>query len=240
MGQSHPSWGPGCPKGATVPISTYVFHGQDGSTNFGQMATELHPMLDILLTETERRGYIIRQKKGCYAYVNRYIAGTTIPSNHSRATAIDVNAVENGYGDPSPAFPAKIAHEVWEPCGWEWGGDWSGSGIDGMHLEYLGARSTVKEMTEKAERLFGETEDEMLDEYIDGQNAYQAKFRDLGHDPGEPNPDRPKHFKSGWSDARFAANNPTASGGDAGGEIPAHAHPHRHDEGKTGAAEPIT
>jgi hypothetical protein len=143
-------------------MSTYTFNGQDGSTVFGQVATELHPMLDILLAETERRGYKIQQSKGCWGYANRNISGTNIPSNHSRGAAIDINANENGFGDQTPAFPAKIAHEVWEPVGWEWGGDWSGSGKDGMHMEYLPARSTVKKNTDKAKRLFGQLEEDDL------------------------------------------------------------------------------
>lgn len=230
MGQSHSSWGPGWPKGATVPTSGYTFHGQDGSTTFGLIATELHPMLDILLRETERRGYIVRQRLGCWGYANRAIAGTSIPSNHSRATAIDVNAAENGYGDANPAFPAGIAHAVWEACGWEWGGDWAMPGRDGMHLEYLPARSTVDNNTEKARRLFGGIEDEMIEDYTNGEAAYREAFKKAGKDPGEANPDKPAYFKKGWASARFAANNPAPVEG-------APAAPHTHTiSGKTSPA----
>jgi hypothetical protein len=145
-----------------VPYSNLEYAGMKGKITFpGGLATELHPLALILLAETEKRGYDIHPG-WCWGYNNRPIAGTHIPSNHSRATALDVNAPENGYGSPHPAFPANIAHEVWETCGWEWGGDWDGSGKDGMHLEYIGARSTVKANTDKAKRLFGGTEEDDL------------------------------------------------------------------------------
>ena len=153
MGQSHSSWGKGWPGGATVPLSTLKFDGRGGETTFGQFATELIPLALLCLAETERRGYIVgKGAQDDWAYNNRNIAGTNIPSNHSRGTALDINARDNAYGDHSTAFPPNIAHEVWEKFGWEWGGDWGTP--DAMHFEYLPARSTVGKNTRKARRKF--------------------------------------------------------------------------------------
>jgi hypothetical protein len=49
-------------------------------------------------------------------------------------------------------------------------------------------------------------------EFLEGSEVYQAKFKASG-DPGPPPAERPKHFRDGWSSARFAAANPRAATG---------------------------
>ena len=147
MSQSDPSWGSGFPTGAIVPVSNLSFHGIPFPAG---LATELHELALILLTETEKRGYDIHNG-WCWGFANRAIAGTNLASNHSKGTALDINAPVNGRGTKG-TFPPAIAHEVWNPCGWEWGGDWGYT--DPMHVEFIPARSKVAEMTAKARKLF--------------------------------------------------------------------------------------
>jgi len=157
MSSSDPSWGSGWPHGAIVPISNFTYNGIPFPAG---LATELHELALILLAETEKRGYAVHPGWN-WGYANRAIAGTNTASNHSKGTALDINAPVNGRGTKG-TFPPAIAHEVWNPCGWEWGGDWGYT--DPMHVEFIPARSKVAEMTDKAKRLFGGGEDDLTPE----------------------------------------------------------------------------
>lgn len=63
-----------------------------------------------------------------------------------------------------------------------------------------------------------------LDEYIAGETAFRQKFKEVGGDPGDVNPDKPEHFKAGWRAARFAGNNPTALVPPPSGPVASHTH----------------
>lgn len=186
MGQSDASWGPGWPHGAQGQVVDLAFKGQMGTVHFpAGIRKELEPLAQILLAETERRHYKIHPG-WCWGYANRPIAGTNIPSNHSRGTALDINAPENGYGDTTPAFPTIIIREVWNECGWEWGGDWSNH--DGMHVEYLGSVQSVDAMLEKAQRLFGEEPQMTDDEKAMLLEVYRFQQGEILALKGEPEP----------------------------------------------------
>lgn len=67
---------------------------------------------------------------GCYAF--RLKRGGSSLSNHSWASAIDLDPARNGFGDATPAMdPAVVA--IFAREGWVWGGKWSKP--DGMHFQ---------------------------------------------------------------------------------------------------------
>lgn len=100
-------------------------------------------------------GYCARLKRGVTplpAGSSKDLWGKQL-SNHSRGTAVDLNAAQNPMGHPPAAAGtlgslhriAEIAHAVrvdietphghiW-PAGIVWGGDWKGAAIDPMHFE---------------------------------------------------------------------------------------------------------
>lgn len=82
-----------------------------------------------------------------WGYASRPIAGTTVPSNHASATAIDLNAlrhVQHNRGTFTAAQVAeirKILSEVSYVV--NWGGDWNSGSLDEMHFEISGSPSSV-------------------------------------------------------------------------------------------------
>lgn len=75
-------------------------------------------------------------------YENRPIAGTTVPSNHSRGKAIDNDAATNpmSFEFHSDLPPQLVAD--WESLGFYWGGRYVGK-TDSMHFEYAYAPTDV-------------------------------------------------------------------------------------------------
>ena len=73
--------------------------------------------------------------------------------------------------------------------------------------------------TQLFEDAIASREADMLDEYIEGQNAYQTAYKDNNPpntDPGPADSAWVKHKRDGWADARFAATNPKLTTGPVG------------------------
>ncbi|MFI5892028.1 M15 family metallopeptidase [Actinoplanes sp. NPDC051513] len=110
-------------------------------------------LVDILLDESERRGYRFNPKS-CGGYVNRAIKGTSRPSNHSWGLAVDLNwdrNPENFHGVLKTDFPAWMV-PLWNRYGFAWGGHYRGRHKDPMHFEFMGAPADADDMLAKARR----------------------------------------------------------------------------------------
>jgi hypothetical protein len=205
------SWGSGWPNCQSGKIVALVVRTADGGTvDFpGGCRSELQELLGLLLAESIRRGY--RLKDGwCWGYACRPIKTssgdlTQTPSNHSWGLAIDVNAPANPFGGTSHDIPRWMA-DLFIEYGFGWGGDYSGT-KDWMHFEFLGSRADAERQTQRARANLG-GDDVSFAEYNDGEKAYREKFKEKNGDPGPPNEQKPRDFKDGWNAMRFAASNP--------------------------------
>jgi D-alanyl-D-alanine carboxypeptidase-like protein len=105
----------------------------------------------------------------CWGWFVKKIIGSDDYSNHSSATAWDINADEHFLGDPpSKSFTAhQIAgcrQIVDEADGvLRWGGDYSGR-KDGMHWEIIGSRATVAAFAARIRRGDAPGEEEHVDQ----------------------------------------------------------------------------
>jgi hypothetical protein len=180
----------------------------------GGVHRDIRDLFAILLEESVDRGYERLHDGWCWGYAGRYIKNppsrqpplyTTTPSNHSWGLAGDVNAPTNGFGAATHTIPEAMG-DLFERYGFRWGGNYSGV-KDWMHFEYMGTRDQAKIHTAKAREDL--MQDERLDQYVNGEDAYRDRYRDKGgEDPGPPPDDKPAWWKRGWSSARFAASNP--------------------------------
>ncbi len=107
-------------------------------------------LVDLLLGETERRGYLLRAGQS-WGYAYRAIAGTSVASNHSWGLAIDINSLANPY-----QFPRRTDMPTWMPLLWNrygfaWGGNYNDDGrngnADSMHYEFTGTPADADAMT---------------------------------------------------------------------------------------------
>lgn len=111
-------------------------------------------LVDILLDESERKGYRIELLGG---FVNRQIfkkgKPTGIPSNHSWGLAIDVNwnrNIETSNGELHHNIPGWM-QDLFNRYGFAWGGDYrKGGHRDPMHFEFMGSPADADKMTAKA------------------------------------------------------------------------------------------
>jgi hypothetical protein len=58
---------------------------------------------------------------------------TRAPSLHSWGLAIDINAAWNRQGQ-QPTLPPELV-KCFKDAGFDWGGDWKGRSVDGMHFQ---------------------------------------------------------------------------------------------------------
>lgn len=133
---AHASWGPGWPNCQTGRIKTLV--RSDGLRL--PIREELHPMVRVLMDETERiaagrGGYDIRPD-WTWGYACRAIRGSNKPSNHSNGTAIDINAPTNPMGSRLITDMPMWMVRLWEAHGWRWGGSYR-TRPDAMHYEFM-------------------------------------------------------------------------------------------------------
>lgn len=125
-------WGHGWPYGAAGPVVTVRAGGVSVVVR-----DEIAPLVETCLNRTALL-YPLHADQ-CGGYVNRpmkYTDGSlsSTPSNHSRATAVDCNWRQNGFGKSARHdIPTAVA-EIWESFGFSWGGRWNTP--DWMHMEY--------------------------------------------------------------------------------------------------------
>lgn len=98
---------------------------------------ELAELTSILLDLTELSGYDVKPGQ-TWGFACRKIAGSNKPSNHSWATAIDVNSLENPQRRPRTTNLPKRVVDIWKAHGYRWGGDYVTSTPDPMHFEFMG------------------------------------------------------------------------------------------------------
>jgi hypothetical protein len=143
-----PGWGPGWPRGATGTVVT-VRCGALGLRL--PVRQEIAPLVAGLVTELERVRLRPFTPEWSWGYANRPIANTLTPSNHSRATAIDLDAPENPYTTNPAAkhtmpLSAGVIASRW---GFRWGGLWRPK-RDYMHYELavtpLGAAALIADL----------------------------------------------------------------------------------------------
>jgi D-alanyl-D-alanine carboxypeptidase len=107
-------------------------------------------LVDLLVAETEERGYLLRAGE-CWGYVCRAIAGTSAASNHSWGLAVDINSLSNPYQFPRCTDLPTWAPLLWNRYGFAWGGDGNDDGrngkADSMHFEFMGTPADADAMT---------------------------------------------------------------------------------------------
>lgn len=102
--------------------------------------TELAPLVKELLARTKAMGYMMHAAS-TGGYNCRYISGTSTPSNHAYARAVDINWNENPHSYTfTSTIPPKVV-KMWMNAGFYWGGHYSKP--DTMHFEYVGAKSAI-------------------------------------------------------------------------------------------------
>jgi hypothetical protein len=107
---------------------------------------EIAPIVQHIINEMERRGYLIDNGPGDtdddWSYNNRPIRGTRIPSNHSWGLAVDIDAQTYPWGSKK-RLPQWVV-DIWIKHGFEYGGDWYGGKLDPMHFEFAGWPSDAR------------------------------------------------------------------------------------------------
>ncbi|MEX2204532.1 MAG: M15 family metallopeptidase [Actinomycetota bacterium] len=157
------SWHEGCPVGLSdLRLVRLMYIGFDGEAHHGRLVVHRRWADEIVevFRRLYRREFPIRRIRSVdrygaddresmrhdntSAFNCRYVAGTTVWSQHAYGRAIDVNPVENPYVDGSYVSPPNgepyadrsdvrpgMIHRrdaVWRAfrrIGWEWGGTWS-------------------------------------------------------------------------------------------------------------------
>lgn len=152
-------WGPGWPNPETNKI---VKLNLPGFGNAQRVRHEIAPLVEWLITETERRGYHIRPE-WTWGFNNRPVRGTEnrpnpVPSDHSWATALDLNAPTNGMNRSGRGWAAQHAAgrtdmpewlpELWKAYGFDWGGDFANR-QDPMHMQFGGTPADAATYTAK-------------------------------------------------------------------------------------------
>ena len=143
-------WGAGWPscRGAKT-AGTAIVTGDRSGTRFS-VHKRIARLVDLLIDETERRGYLLIPGQ-CGGYNCRAIGGTTSPSNHSWGLAIDLNWGQNPMRRPLRTNMPRWVIELWARYGFAWGGDYDGT-PDPMHLEFMGNPADADAMTALAVR----------------------------------------------------------------------------------------
>lgn len=140
-------WGPGWPANNAHKM---------GLAKGGGVALyvrkELVPMVEYLLDATVAGDYPLKGVADDWGYASRSIRGTNTPSNHSWGVAVDLNSTKNPMGSRFVTDIPPMVVEMWEECGWYWGGRYENR-PDAMHFEYVGRLRDVVRDTAKAKAL---------------------------------------------------------------------------------------
>jgi hypothetical protein len=151
---SDKGWGPGWPTDRSADMARVTADRSKAAVNVHKRIARL---VDLLLDETERRGYLAKPNQ-TGAYNNRAINDkdgrpTNTPSNHSWGLAVDLNSLDNDDsrdGIVHTNMPDWLPR-LWGRYGFAWGGNYRGSSYrDPMHLEFMGAPADADDMTRKA------------------------------------------------------------------------------------------
>lgn len=171
-------WGAGWPScGGVKTAGTAVVQAAQSGVRLS-VHKRLARLVLLLIDETERRGYLLKSGQ-CGGYNCRAIAGTSSPSNHSWALAIDLNWQTNPYAQPLRTDFPEWLPQLWNRYGFAWGGDYNDRGrtgkADAMHLEFMGSPADADAMTALALRELAAQEDDM------SQAQYEQLRRDIGY-----------------------------------------------------------
>ena len=98
---------------------------------------ELADLVSILIDLSELMGYDVKPGQ-TWGFACRPIRGSARPSNHSWATAVDINSLENPQRRPLRTNLPKRVVDLWKAHGFRWGGDYQTSTPDPMHFEFMG------------------------------------------------------------------------------------------------------
>jgi D-alanyl-D-alanine carboxypeptidase/LysM domain len=158
-------WGHGWPHDRSADMSRVK---ADRSGTKVNVHKRIAALVDMLLDESERRGYVLHPAQ-CGGYNNRAIKGTNKPSNHSWGLAVDLNwdlNPESHDGKVHSNLPSWLP-QLWGRYGFAWGGNYHGSHRDPMHLEFMGAPADADDMTALARRELGhvKTDPDSVEKY---------------------------------------------------------------------------
>ena len=143
-------WGSGWPQDRSHDMARVKADRSGTAVNVHKRIARL---VDLLLDETERRGYRL-DKTQTGGYNNRPIKGTSKPSNHSWGLAVDLNWRRNPEhfdGIVKTDFPPWLP-KLWARYGFAWGANYRGRHKDPMHLEFMGSPDDADDMTSAARR----------------------------------------------------------------------------------------
>lgn len=128
---SHATDFPSCPGQSTLTRITV------DNRNF-YLHKEVAPIFEAFLKEIVGRGYGLDAGiLDDWSYACRDIRGSSTPSEHSRGTAIDINAVTNPMGSVLRTDMPYWVPLVAKKYGLRWGGTYTRR-PDAMHFEFLG------------------------------------------------------------------------------------------------------
>ncbi|WP_433291107.1 M15 family metallopeptidase [Actinoplanes sp. CA-030573] len=143
-------WGDGWPANRSKDMARVK---ADRSGTRVNVHRRVAPLVDILLDETERRGYRL-DPHTCGGYANRATRKSRKPSNHSWGLAVDLNwhrNPENWHGVLHTDLPSWVV-PLWNRYGFAWGGNYKGKHKDPMHFEFMGAPADADDMLARARR----------------------------------------------------------------------------------------
>lgn len=136
-------WGRGWPTDRSADMQ-WVRATRSGAR--WQVHRDIAPIVQFLVDEIERRGYLFdhgpADTDDDWGYNNRPIRGTRTPSNHSWGLAIDIDAQK--YPQGTRRRPPQWIIDLFGAYGFEWGGNWSYR--DPMHFEFMGSRTEARHM----------------------------------------------------------------------------------------------
>lgn len=147
-------WGSGWPNcGGMAGQLVGVAGPRSGATIQGGVHRRIQTLSQLLISESERRGYML-VKGWCWGAGCRAISGTSTPSNHSWGLAMDINAPTNPYTSSGQHDIPDWMFALFRRFGYGVGADYNGR-KDWMHFEFMGTPGDADIMTALAVKEFG-------------------------------------------------------------------------------------